>query len=128
MNGKKILVVDDSEIVLEMAREALEGAGFEVATAMSAGEADSRLLGPLRPDLLILDVMLPMLDGDRKARMLKDNPQTRDIPILLISSKPEDELLIRTRESGSDGYIRKPFTRERMVETVTEALSRRGNS
>jgi CheY-like chemotaxis protein len=119
---QKILVVDDSEIVLSMARDALEGAGFSVSTAMIAREIDSYLFGDKRPDLIILDVMLPMLDGDRKAKMLKDNPLTREIPILLISSKPLDELRFLVKQSGADGYIRKPFTNQEIVKKVQETL------
>ncbi len=119
---QKILVVDDSEIVLGMARDALEAAGFAVSTAMIAREVDSHLVGDARPDLIILDVMLPMLDGDRKAKILKDNALTRDIPILLISSKPLDELRFLVKQSGADGYIRKPFTDQQIVTKVQETL------
>jgi two-component system, OmpR family, alkaline phosphatase synthesis response regulator PhoP len=120
---QKILVVDDSEIVLTMAREALEGAGFQVLSAASTSEADPLISGETRPDLIILDVMLPTLDGDKKAKMLKAAERTRDIPILLISSKPEDELRRRVKESGADGYIRKPFTVQGIVDRVREAIA-----
>ncbi|MCM2358689.1 MAG: response regulator [Geobacteraceae bacterium] len=122
MKQKKILVVDDSEIVLAMACDALKEAGFEVVTALSAMEADSCIFSGDRPDLIILDVMLPMLDGDKKAKMLKDNELTRDIPILLLSSKPENELSRLVRESGADGFIRKPFTPQLMVSRVEETI------
>ena len=123
---KKVLVVDDSEIVLTMARDVLEEGGFEVVTALSALEADKYIFGQDKPDLIVLDVMLPMLDGDKKARMLKENKLTMDIPVLLLSSKPEDELLRLVKESGSDGFIRKPFTALLMVSKVAEAM--RGKS
>ena len=64
----------------------------------------------------MLDVMLPILDGDKKAKMLKDNPLTRDIPILLLSSKPEEELRWLVTESGADGYVEKPFGHRQLVE------------
>jgi len=119
---KRVLVVDDSDIVLTMARDALEEGGFEVVTALNAKEADACIFSQARPDLIILDVMLPILDGDKKARMLKDNAVTRDIPILLLSSKPEDELHFLVKESGSDGYIRKPFAHRQLVMKVEESL------
>ena len=90
MGNKTILVVDDSEIVLAMAKDALEEGGLKIITAPNAKAADQYIFGELKPDLIILDVMLPMLDGDKKAKMLKDNPLTREIPILLLSSKPEN--------------------------------------
>ncbi len=123
MKKKRILVVDDSEIVLAMVREALEGGGFEVVTAMSAMEANELIFCAHRPDLIIMDVMLPVLEGDKKARMLKENEASRDIPILLLSSKPEGELRYLVRESGSDGFIRKPFAHDQMVKKVQETLN-----
>lgn len=122
MDKKRILVVDDSEIVLAMAREALEGGGFEVVTALSAKEADSTIFSNNPPDLIVMDVMLPTLDGDKKARMLKDNEQTKKIPILLLSSKPDQELRRLSIASGSEGYIRKPFGHQLMVDKVQETL------
>ena len=120
---QKILIVDDSEIVLEMAREALEEGGFSVITAASTMEANAYIYGAQPPDLIILDVMLPVLDGDKKAKMLKDDELTRHIPILLISSKPEEELRHLVRESRADGFIRKPFTPRYMIAKVEEALA-----
>lgn len=120
--NKRILVVDDSEIVLAMAREALEEGGFDVVTALSAKEADFYIFREDRPGLIIMDVMLPVLDGDKKTKMLKDNENTRNIPILLLSSKPEIELRHLVKESGADGFIRKPFGHRQLVEKVQEAM------
>lgn len=119
---KKVLVVDDSPIALAMAREALEEGGFEVITALDTKVADTCIFGENRPDLIILDVMLPMLDGDKKAKMLKGNELTRDIPILLLSSKPEEELGLLVNESGADGFIRKPFGHLQIVAKVEDTL------
>jgi DNA-binding response OmpR family regulator len=122
MKGKRVLVVDDSEIVLEMATDALQEAGFEVVTALNAKDANPLIFSPQRPDLIILDVMLPMLDGDKKARMLKDNKDTRDIPILLLSSKSENDLRFLVQESGADGFIRKPFVNDKLVAMVSDTI------
>ena len=122
---KTILVVDDSEIALAMAREALEEGGFEVVTAQSAKESDTYIFDAKQPDLIILDVMLPGLDGDKKAKLLKANDLTRHIPILLLSSKPEDELRRLVKESGADGFIRKPFGHRQIVAMVEEAIRKK---
>lgn len=119
---KRVLVVDDSEIVLQKASEALISGGFTVQTAMSALEVDSYVLGEEKPDLVIMDVMMPEMDGDKKARLMKGDEATRLIPVLLLSSKSEDELGSLVRESGCDGFIRKPFTDEQIVARVAEAL------
>ena len=123
MKMKTVLVVDDSEIVVAMASDALEQGGFKVITASNAKLADKFIFSESRPDLIILDVMLPILDGDKKAKMLKDNPQTKNIPILLLSSKPADELARLVTDSGADGFIRKPFIARNMVDKVREMLS-----
>ncbi len=124
MDKQKILIVDDSELVLAMARDALEEAGFEVFTATNGIEANSYIFSKNKPDLIILDVMLPMLDGNKKAKLLREKEFSRQIPILLISSKSEEELKRLTIEAGVDGFIRKPFTNTGIVGSVREYLAR----
>ena len=122
MKKQTVLVVDDSEIVLAMAREALEAGGFDVVTSLNAKGADNYIFSQDKPDLIILDVMLPILEGDKKAKMLKENELSKGIPILLLSSKPEDEMRRLVKESGADGFIRKPFARAQMVEKVEKTI------
>lgn len=119
---KRILVVDDSEVVRAMASDALEQGGFEVITASNGIEANRYLFRQERPDVIVLDVMIPLLHGDKIAKLIKDNRHTMDIPILLLSSKPEEELRRMVFESGADGYIRKPFTSQLIVEKVSETM------
>lgn len=116
--SKKVLVVDDSEIVLEKAREALDAKGYEVVTASSAQDADRFIYSAKMPDVIIMDVMMPTMEGDRKTRILKEDVSTRNIPVLLLSSKSENELGQLVSESGADGFIRKPFTFREMVEKI----------
>jgi two-component system alkaline phosphatase synthesis response regulator PhoP len=124
MDKQRILIVDDSELVLAMARDALEEAGYEVFTATNGIEANSYIFSKNKPDLIILDVMLPMLDGNKKAKLLREKEFSKHIPILLISSKSEEELTRLTAEAGVDGYIRKPFTTNGIVNRVRDFLSR----
>lgn len=121
----KILVVDDSELVLAMARDTLEEAGFAVVTATNGIEANSHIFSRNKPDLIILDVMLPMLDGNKKAKLLKEKDFSREIPIVLLSSKSEEELRRLVEESGGDAYIRKPFTPWQLVTTIRKVLEGR---
>lgn len=120
-----ILIVDDSALVLEMARDYLERGGYSVLTAASGIEANRYIFGTPRPDLIILDVMLPMLDGNKKAKLLKEKDSSRDIPIYLLSSKTEEELRNLMSEAGADGFIRKPFTQAQITAKVAEALGKR---
>lgn len=124
MDKQRILIVDDSELVLAMARDALEEGGYEVFTATNGIEANSYIFSKNKPDLIILDVMLPMLDGNKKAKLLREKEFSRHIPILLISSKSEEELTRLTAEAGVDGYIRKPFTSIGIVDRVRDFLTR----
>lgn len=123
MTKKRILLVDDSELVLAMAKDALEAAGFEVFTSTNGIEANAFIFSRNKPDLIILDVMLPMLDGNKKAKLLREKDYSRHIPILLLSSKPEEEMRRLTAEAEADGFIRKPFSPAELVATVRKYLS-----
>jgi two-component system alkaline phosphatase synthesis response regulator PhoP len=123
MSGKKILVIDDSELVLAMASDALKSAGYEVFTATNGIEANSYIFSTTsRPDLIIIDIMMPLLDGNKKAKILKEKDFSKDIPIMFISSKSEAELEKLVEESGADGYICKPFTNQGIVSSVRKVL------
>jgi DNA-binding response OmpR family regulator len=121
--SKKILVIDDSPLVLAMASDALTAAKFDVFTATNGIEANSYIFSSNnKPDLIILDIMMPLLDGNKKAKILKEKDFSKDIPILFISSKTEAELAKMVEESGADGYICKPFTPQSIVNSVRKVL------
>ena len=120
---KKILIIDDSELVLAMAKDALDAAGYQVVTATNGIEANRYIFSKERPDLIIMDIMMPMLDGNKKAKILKENEVSRDIPILLLSSKSKEEMRQLAEESGADGYILKPFTPVEITNCVRKCLS-----
>lgn len=122
---KSILIIDDSEVVLAMAKDALEAAGYRVQTATNGIEANRYIFSRNRPDLIVMDIMMPMLDGNEKARILKGNEMSRDIPILLLSSKGEAEMQRLTRDAGADGYILKPFTPAEITAKVKRCLAER---
>lgn len=124
MKKGRILVVDDSELVLVMARDALEEAEYEVITATNGIEANQHIFSRNRPDLIILDVMLPLLDGNKKAKLLREKDFSKEIPIVLLSSKPEDELRHLAVDAGADDFIRKPFTPASISNKVAEVLVR----
>jgi CheY-like chemotaxis protein len=123
MGGKRIVVIDDSKLVLAVASDALQSAGFEVMATDSGIEANQHIYASRRPDLILIDVMMPLLNGDRKVKLLKERESSRHIPILLMSSKPAEELAAISRESGADGYLQKPFDAQTLVRKVQEVLS-----
>ena len=120
---EKILIIDDSELVLAMAKDALDQAGYQVVTATNGIEANRFIFSKDKPDLIIMDIMMPMLDGNKKAKLLKENEVSRDIPILLLSSKSEAEMRELAVEAGANGYILKPFTPAQITETVRRCLA-----
>lgn len=123
MSKQRILIIDDSELVLMMAKDALMAAGYDVFTATNGIEANSYIFSTNnRPDLIILDIMMPLLDGNKKAKILKEKDFTKDIPIMFISSKTEEELEKLVAESGANGYICKPFTSNGIVNSVRKVL------
>ena len=108
-----ILVIDDEEGIRELAREAMVMVGFEVLTALD-GERGLRLFGSERPDLVILDLMLPGLSGIEVCRRLKSKSETRQVPIILISARSEEVDRVRGLETGADDYVTKPFNPEEL--------------
>ncbi|WP_224982079.1 response regulator [Geomonas agri] len=122
--NEKILIIDDSELVLAMAKDALDSAGYQVLTATNGIEANRFIFSKDRPDLIIMDIMMPMLDGNKKAKLLKENEVSRDIPILLLSSKNEAEMRQLVDEAKANGYILKPFTPAQITTAVSEVLGR----
>lgn len=121
--SSKILIVDDSALVLAMASDALKAAGYEVFTAANGIEANSYIYSTTnKPDLIILDIMMPLLDGNKISKILKKQNHSQDIPIVFISSKSEAELVSLVQEAGADGYICKPFTPQSIVTCVRKVL------
>ena len=122
MTETRILIVDDSALLLEVARVALEAAGYRVATANDMAALDHQR-GPF--DLVLMDVQMPELFGDDVASVLR-HVHGVAAPIYLFSSLECDDLRARVEEAGIDGYISKRDGIERMVARVAEILARRG--
>jgi DNA-binding response OmpR family regulator len=104
----RVLIADDDEDILELVRMVLEEDGYEVIGAAD-GEAalESALASP--PELCILDVMMPKLDGLELTRQLRSAPETQAVPILLLSASTQWESVVEGREAGANAYITKPF-------------------
>lgn len=126
MAAKRCLIIDDSPLVLAMAGDALTTAGYDVVTADFGMEANKYIYGDPPPDIILIDVMMPMLSGDQKVKLLKQRESSKTIPVLLISSKSDSELQELVASSGADGYLRKPFDAATLVHTVRRALHVQG--
>jgi twitching motility two-component system response regulator PilH len=118
---KKILVVDDSPTELRLVSSALQGKGFEVITATDGEEALDKAVREM-PELIVLDIVLPKKNGFQVCRQLKTAPNTRDIKILLLSSKSQDSDRFWGMKQGADGYVTKPFDDADLLQTVGSLL------
>lgn len=105
---QKILAVDDEKHIVRLIQVNLERAGYEVITAFDGVEALRRVQED-HPDLIVLDVMMPQMDGFETLKNLKANPQTRDIPVIMLTAKAQDADVFRGWQSGVDCYLTKPF-------------------
>ena len=114
---RRVLILDDSEISLEMGRFVLEERGYEVATALNLAEFQRRL-EHFRPDLLLTDHVMPEIAGSELVARLKRDLATEGIPVILFSSKPEAELKVLAQESGADGWLSKAEGIEKLGELV----------
>jgi two-component system phosphate regulon response regulator PhoB len=123
MQGKFILVVEDEAPIREMLRFALTRAEFRVAEAASAQEARLRIADE-RPDLILMDWMMPGLSGIEFTRELKSRPTTRDIPVIMVTARTEEEDKIRGLNLGCDDYVSKPFSYPELIARIQAVLRR----
>lgn len=119
---KHILVIDDDPVLLTMTREYLEDAGFKVSTADCGIYSNHIIYGTPPPDLIVLDVIMPLMSGVKKAKLLKQREKSAHIPIILMSSKAEEELKGLAQEAMADDYLCKPFTADQLTAKVLKLL------
>jgi two-component system, OmpR family, alkaline phosphatase synthesis response regulator PhoP len=124
MTKETILIVDDEEDILELVRYNLSREGYKVLSAAS-GEEGLRLARSENPDLIVLDLMLPGVDGLEVARRLKGDEASRKIPIVMLTAKGEETDIVTGLELGAEDYITKPFSTKVLVARVRAALRRR---
>lgn len=122
--GKKILIVEDEKSLLKLESILLKSKGYQVIGASSGTEALA-LVAQERPDLILLDVMLPGMDGFKVCARLKSSPETRDIPVVMVTARTKQDDIARGREVGADEYITKPFQSARVTSTIARLLGER---
>lgn len=120
---KKILVVDDEPDIVELVRHHLQQAGFQVLTARDGREALD-LTQTQKPNLVVLDLMIPVLSGTEVARILKQGERTRHIPILMLTARGEETDRVVGFELGADDYVVKPFSPRELVLRIQAILKR----
>ena len=118
---KRILVVDDDENILNLERTILEQKGFEVTSAAGGAEA-LEILASRVFDLVLLDVMMPEMDGFTVCRKIKGDPRLKEMPVIFLTAKGGGEALAEGFESGAVMYINKPFTANKLLTIVNTML------
>ena len=119
--GRRILVVDDEPEILEVVESRLKANGYDVVTARDGVQAVERLNEAL-PALIILDVMMPQVDGFKVLEVLKTHPRTSEIPIIMLTSKGEMHNILKAQELKAVDYLIKPFKSEEIMATVRKNL------
>jgi len=127
MAKERILVVDDEEDILELVRFHLTREGYQLALA-SSGEEALKKAGRETFDLVVLDLMLPGLDGLEVAKALKSDAKTKTLPIIMLTAKGEDADIVTGLEIGADDYITKPFSPRVLTARVKAVLRRRSRA
>ncbi|MDR0536255.1 MAG: response regulator transcription factor [Puniceicoccales bacterium] len=126
MKGRKVLVIDDEPDVTDLVAYNLRARGLQVET-LNEPEAAIGKAHSFRPDLVILDVMMPRLSGVQICRMLRADPVFGNIPIILLTARAEENDRVRGLESGADDYVTKPFSLKELVLRVQALLRRSGH-
>ena len=124
MAKERILVVDDEEDILELVRFNLAREGYDIICTTS-GEETLEIARKEHPDLLVLDLMLPGIDGLEVAKTLRNDTKTKDISIIMLTAKGEEADIVTGLELGADDYVTKPFSPRILVARVRAALRRK---
>lgn len=124
VSRSKVLVADDNPQIVELIEAYLEPLGVRVVLA-GDGQATFEAVERERPDLVLLDIMMPKRSGYEVCRALKDDPRHRDIPIIMVTALNEVGDMERARESGADGFICKPVNKNELLEEVRDLLKLR---
>jgi two-component system phosphate regulon response regulator PhoB len=120
-----VLVVEDEAALATMLRYNLEKQGFKVDEAVDGQEALTRI-SEAQPDIVLLDWMLPVMSGIEVCRQIRRRPQTRDLPVIMVTARTEDQDAVRGLNTGADDYITKPFSMDALLARMRALLRRSG--
>ncbi len=123
MGDKKlILIVDDEPDILKIVIFRLQKSGYEVITAQD-GKTGLQLADKKKPDLILLDLRLPVMDGSEVYQRLKSDENLKKIPVIFLTASAEEGIKDKMKELGSDGYIIKPFEPEELLDKVKKYIA-----
>jgi two-component system cell cycle response regulator len=122
---KKILIVEDIPALIHILELEVQRLGYETILANNGEEAVEMALAQL-PNLIMMDIMMPEMDGLEAARLIRENPKTRSIPIIAVTALSSRKDKEKCLESGCDDYLSKPFTASQLSSSITELLKQNG--
>jgi diguanylate cyclase (GGDEF)-like protein len=123
MFKKKILIIDDTELMIKLITDILEGVGYEVVSA-SNGIDGIQKVGEEKPDLVILDIVMPGMDGFETCKILRDDESNNLMPIIMLTAQDAEDDKLTGLELGADDYITKPFNPRELISRVNNTLKR----
>jgi len=118
---KKLLLVDDTDTILLFLKTLLAGQGFDFLTAKNGEEAVAKARQE-RPDLILLDVFMPVMDGIEACRVLKGDPALKDIPVVVVTARSEAENVEKCFDAGCDDYVFKPIRKLELLDKINRLL------
>jgi twitching motility two-component system response regulator PilG len=121
MVKKRILIVEDEESLLKLESILLSSKGYNVTGVMD-GKSALEEVQANKPDLVILDIMLPVIDGFEVCRQIKENSETCHIPVIMLTAKKNSQDFAHGQQVGSDAYITKPFKSSKVLDTIQELI------
>ena len=119
--AKRVLVCDDDPLLVDLLEFRLAGRGYEVVIARDGSEA-LRRIEEGRPDAIVLDAMMPVMDGYEVLRRLRENPASADIPVIMLTARRQERDIVGALELGANDYIVKPFIPEELVARLGRLL------
>lgn len=125
MTLSKVLVVEDDVDIQKVVRMSLKVRGTKDVVVVSNGEECLAVAGDLKPDLILLDVMMPKLDGYQTCRRLKQDPGTKTIPVIFLTAKAQQSEMKQGLEAGAVGYLVKPFDPMTLHDQIVAMMSRK---
>lgn len=121
VTSRTILVCDDDELLVDLLQFRLEARGFEVLIARDGGQAVAMAVDE-RPDAIVLDAMMPVMDGHAVLRRLRETEETRTIPVIMLTARRQERDIVGALELGANDYLLKPFIPEELITRLTRLV------
>jgi DNA-binding response OmpR family regulator len=121
MRNRHILVCDDDELLVDLLTYRLEAKGYQVSAARDGGEALERL-GTVKPDAVVLDAMMPVIDGFEVLRRIREQPATANLPVVMLSARKQERDIVGALELGANDFVVKPFIPEELLARLARLL------